>query len=91
MQTRKKLARLRELMKQHEVAAYLVPSTDPHMNEYVPDCWQRRRWLSGFTGSAGDVLVTSREAGLWTDGRYFLQAEEELKGSGIRLFRSGQP
>jgi Xaa-Pro aminopeptidase len=91
MKTRDKIAALRRLMAERGLAAYLVPSTDPHQSEYVPECWRRRAWASGFTGSAGDLLVTAREAGLWTDGRYFLQAEEQLRGSGIKLFRMGDP
>jgi Xaa-Pro aminopeptidase len=91
MKTRDKIAALRRLMAERGLAAYLVPSTDPHQSEYVPECWRRRAWASGFSGSAGDLLVTAREAGLWTDGRYFLQAEGQLQGSGIRLFRMGDP
>lgn len=91
MKTRDKIAALRRLMADRGLAAYLVPSTDPHQSEYVPECWRRRSWASGFTGSAGDLLVTAREAGLWTDGRYFLQAEGQLRGSGIKLFRMGDP
>ncbi len=82
---------LRELMKTHNVQAYLVPSTDAHQSEYLPELWERRKWLSGFTGSAGDLAITADKAGLWTDSRYFLQAEEELKGSGIELFKMGMP
>ncbi len=91
MSVRKRVATLRQLMKKHGLKAYYVPSTDPHQSEYVPECWQRRRFLSGFSGSAGNVLVTADHAGLWTDGRYFLQAETELKGSGIKLFKMGMP
>ncbi|MBU0741522.1 aminopeptidase P family protein [bacterium] len=91
MQNRQKLPALRALMKKHGADAYYVPSVDPHQSEYVPACWQRRVWLSGFTGSAGDLLVTARKAGLWTDSRYFLQAEAQLAGSGIELFRIGLP
>ena len=91
MKTRDKIAALRRLMAERGLAAYLVPSTDPHQSEYVPECWRRRAWASGFTGSAGDLLVTARQAGLWTDGRYFLQAEGQLHGSGIKLFRMGDP
>lgn len=91
MKTREKLEALRRLMTDRGLTAYLVPSTDPHQSEYVPECWQRRPWLSGFTGSAGELLVTQKDAGLWTDGRYYLQAEEQLKGSGIRLYRLGEP
>jgi len=91
MTTREKLQALRRLMKRHRLDAYYVPSVDPHQSEYVPACWQRRAWLSGFTGSAGDLLVTARWAGLWTDSRYFLQAEQQLAGSGITLMRIGVP
>jgi Xaa-Pro aminopeptidase len=88
---RKKVAALRELMIKAGLEAYYVPSTDPHQSEYVPACWQRRAWLSGFSGSAGDLVVTRAAAGLWTDGRYFIQAAEELRGSGIKLFKQGMP
>ncbi len=82
-----RLTALRELMIKEGVQAYLVPSTDPHQSEYLPECWKRRMWISGFTGSAGDVVVTQESGGLWTDGRYFLQAEEQLAGSGIDLYK----
>ena len=91
MTSREKIAALRQWMKKQGLAAYLVPTEDPHLSEYVPDCWRRREWLSGFTGSAGDVIVTQREAGLWTDSRYYLQAERELDGEVFQLFRLGQP
>lgn len=91
MNTREKLSALRILMKRHGVDAYFVPSVDPHQSEYVPDCWKRRAWLSGFTGSAGDLLITAKKAALWTDSRYWLQAEAQLEGSGIQLMRIGQP
>ncbi len=87
----KRVESLRNLMKQEQVQAVLVPSTDAHASEYVPECWKRRQWISGCTGSAGDVVVTTTKGGLWTDGRYYLQAEEQLKGSGIDLFRVGMP
>jgi Xaa-Pro aminopeptidase len=86
-----KLKALRGLMKGHGVGAYLVPSTDPHQSEYVPEFWKRRKFMTGFTGSAGDALITLDKAGLWTDSRYFLQAERELRGSGFTLFRWGKP
>jgi len=73
---KERLKQLRGLMKKAGMDAYYIPSTDPHQSEYVPACWQRRQWLSGFTGSAGDLVVTRTTAGLWTDGRYFLQAEK---------------
>jgi Xaa-Pro aminopeptidase len=92
MQTvKQRVQALRARMRDHGVHAYLIPSADPHQSEYVPQCWQRRPWISGFTGSMGDVVVTLRDAGLWVDGRYFLQADAELKGSGISVFRMGQP
>lgn len=67
--------------------AYIVPFTDPHQSEYIPEHWKFRQWISGFSGSAGVVVITRRFAGLWTDSRYFLQAEQELQGSGIQLVK----
>jgi Xaa-Pro aminopeptidase len=84
-----KLNALRKLMKRRKIQAYLIPSSDPHQSEYVPECWKRRQFMTGFTGSAGDALITSRTAGLWTDSRYYLQAERELRGSGFSLFKWG--
>lgn len=69
----------------------LIPTMDPHASEYVPEHFKTRVWISGFDGSAGTVLVTKENAGLWTDGRYFLHAEQQLAGSGIDLFKMGQP
>ena len=86
-----RLAALRQQLEKHGVHAYLVPSSDPHLSEYVPDCWQRRAWLTGFTGSAGFAYVDLSKAFLWTDSRYFLQAEGQLAGSGIELVRMGAP
>jgi Xaa-Pro aminopeptidase len=91
MTTPQKLKALRDLMKKNQVAAYYVPSADPHMSEYLPESWKHRAWLSGFTGSAGELLVGRRQAGLWTDGRYFYQASLELEGSGIDLMKMGRP
>ena len=85
----RKLTALRTLMKHHRIHAYLIPSSDPHQSEYVPECWRRRAFLTGFTGSTGDALVTLKTAGLWTDSRYYLQAERELRGSGFTLFKWG--
>ncbi|MFH1530694.1 MAG: aminopeptidase P family protein [Pseudomonadota bacterium] len=84
-----RLQTLRALMEKSELAAYVVPSADPHQSEYVASCWQRRPYISGFTGSAGDVAVTLDGGGLWTDSRYFLQAEAQLTGTGLELFRVG--
>lgn len=78
MKISEKLQALRGLMQQHAIDFYFVPSTDPHQSEYVPECWQRRPFISDFTGSAGDALIGLDQAYLWTDGRYFLQAENEL-------------
>ncbi|RPH95524.1 aminopeptidase P family protein [candidate division KSB1 bacterium] len=86
-----RLSALRTLMKNQGLHAYLIPSTDPHQSEYVPLLWRRREWISGFTGSAGDVAVTLTKAAMWTDGRYFLQAENQLAGSGIALMKLGMP
>lgn len=74
-------------MASHGLDAYVVPSADPHQTEYVHPHWGSRAWLSGFTGSAGTVAVLGEKAGLWTDGRYFIQAATELDGSGIDLFK----
>jgi Xaa-Pro aminopeptidase len=82
-----RIAALRAAMAKHGIAACLVPTADPHLSEYLPAHWQAREWLSGFTGSAGTLLVTATEAGLWTDSRYFAQAEQQLAGSGIALMK----
>ncbi len=78
-------------MAESGIQAYIIPASDPHQNEYIPPCWQFRSWLSGFTGTAGTIVITADIAGLWTDSRYFLQAETQLKGSGIDLFRLTVP
>lgn len=87
----KKLENLRKLMVQNGIDAYIIPSSDAHMSEYVPDYYKSREWLTGFTGSAGTAVVTLTDAGVWTDGRYWIQAEKELKGSGFTLFKTGIP
>jgi len=86
-----RLTILRDTMRSKGWSAYWDTGTDPHDSEYPPLHWATREFLSGFTGSAGTVVVTDTEAGLWTDGRYFTQAEKELAGTGIRLFREGTP
>ena len=88
---KERLSKLRDLMKKYNITVYLIPGVDPHQSEYLPELWKRRHWISGFTGSAGDVVVTLDKAGLWTDSRYFLQAEEQFKGSTIDLFKVGLP
>lgn len=85
------IAALREAMKQHKMDAYIIPSSDPHLSEYPADRWKSRAWISGFTGSAGTVVVTEGKAGLWTDSRYFLQAARQLEGSGIDLYKMALP
>jgi Xaa-Pro aminopeptidase len=82
-----RIASLRAAMRRHGLAAWIVPSSDPHLSEYLPERWQGRQWLSGFTGSVGTLLVTDRFAGLWVDSRYWLQADAELEGSGIATMR----
>ncbi len=86
-----RIAALREAMKQHKIDAYIIPTSDPHMSEYPADCWKYREWISGFTGSAGTVVITADKAGLWTDSRYFLQASTQLEGTGIELFKMMLP
>jgi Xaa-Pro aminopeptidase len=86
-----KIKSLRRLMRKHNIQAYLIPGSDPHQSEYVPEFWRRRAFITGFTGSAGDALVTMKKAGLWTDSRYYLQAERELRSTGFTLFRWGLP
>ena len=86
-----RLTALRVAMQQHGVSAVLIPSADPHLSEYLPAHWQARTWLSGFDGSAGTLIVTPTDAGLWTDSRYFAQAERQLAGSGITLMKLRVP
>ena len=73
------------------IQAFIIPSTDPHLSEYVAPHWKSREWISGYTGSAGTVVITEKKAGLWTDSRYFLQAAEQLQGSGIDLYKEMLP
>lgn len=82
-----RIAALRAAMKEQNIQAYIIPTTDPHLSEYPAACWKYREWISGFTGSAGTVVVTLDKAGLWTDSRYFLQAEMQLEGTGIDLYK----
>lgn len=86
-----RLEALRNLMQTHQLDAYIIPSSDAHQSEYVADHWKVREWISGFTGSAGTVIVTPDHAGLWTDSRYFLQAEQELTNTGVTLHRLQVP
>nr|WP_312984282.1 aminopeptidase P family protein [Clostridioides sp.] len=90
MKVKDRVSKLRELMKEKNIDAYIIPSSDSHQSEYVGDYFKSREFISGFTGSAGTVIVTQEEAGLWTDGRYFIQAEAQLKGSTVKLFKMAQ-
>lgn len=80
-----RLATLRETLAKQHIAAIIVPTADPHLSEYLPDYWQGRQWLSGFTGSVGTLVVTQDFAGLWADSRYWVQAADQLAGTGIDL------
>ncbi|TDN67726.1 aminopeptidase P family protein [Paraburkholderia sp. BL10I2N1] len=82
-----RIALLRGAMAREGLAAYLVPSADPHLSEYLPGRWQGRQWLSGFTGSVGTLVVTDSFAGLWVDSRYWVQAEAQLAGTGVQLMK----
>ena len=89
---KERIEALRAFMQENGLAAFIVPSTDPHSGEYVPEHWESRKWISGFTGSAGTAVITLYNiGGLWTDSRYFLQAEEQLKDTGILLFKERMP
>jgi Xaa-Pro aminopeptidase len=91
MTVQEKLSAIRKAMQDRQLAAYIIPSGDPHQSEYVAAHWKSRQWISGFTGSAGTVVITHDHAGLWTDSRYFIQAEEQLKGSPVELHKLGIP
>ena len=91
MTTNEKIAKIRGLMKQHGVSAYVIPSADPHMSEYFSNRWKTRAYVSGFTGSAGTFVITEAASGLWTDGRYYVQAAAELEGSEATLFKAKEP
>lgn len=82
---------LRMTFRPNNIKAFIIPSTDPHLSEYVAPYWMSREWISGFTGSAGTAVILMDKTGLWTDSRYFLQAEKELEGSGITLYKEMLP
>lgn len=86
-----KLKKLRDVMKKYNINYYIIPSADPHQSEYVAEYYRGRAEVSGFTGSAGTLLVGEKEAKLWTDGRYFIQAAEQLQGTGIDLMKMATP
>ncbi|WP_101773586.1 aminopeptidase P family N-terminal domain-containing protein [Peptostreptococcus faecalis] len=89
MKVSERVLKLRELMQQKGIDAYLVPTADYHNSEYVGEHFKERVFITGFTGSAGTALILKDKAGLWTDGRYFLQAESQLEGSGVELYKMG--
>jgi Xaa-Pro aminopeptidase len=88
--TKERVKILRGFMEEKGIDAYIIPSSDAHQSEYVADYFKSRQWISGFTGSAGTVVITQGDAGLWTDGRYYIQAENQLRDSGIRLFKAAE-
>lgn len=91
MTTNEKVALLRDEMGKNNLKGYIVPTGDPHISEYVADYYRFRHWISGFTGSAGTFALTDNKSGLWTDGRYYIQAEGQLSGSEIELYRAYEP
>lgn len=91
MKINDKINNLRSLMRERGIKAYIIPTYDSHQSEYIADYYKARVWISGFTGSAGTVVVTEDEAILWADGRYWIQAENEISGSEIKLYKMGVP
>ncbi|MEG0895015.1 MAG: aminopeptidase P family N-terminal domain-containing protein, partial [Oscillospiraceae bacterium] len=90
MLVKERIAKLHQLMKQNGIDAYIVPSSDSHQSEYVAPHFGTRKWITGFTGSAGTAIITLNKGNyLWTDGRYFIQAENQLKDSTVDLFKMG--
>lgn len=88
---KERIRALRMMLKSEAISAFIIPSTDPHLSEYVASYWKTREWISGFTGSAGTIVILKDKAGLWTDSRYFLQAAEQLEDTGIALFKDRLP
>lgn len=86
---RTRIDAVRNALTRQRLAALVVPSSDPHLSEYLPGRWQGREWLSGFTGSVGTLVVTADFAGLWVDSRYWVQAEAQLAGTGIAMMKLG--
>ena len=83
----KRIEKLRSWMRENGLSAFIFPSSDPHNSEYVAEHWKSREWISGFSGSAGTAVVTLEHAALWTDSRYFIAAEKELKGTDFKLMK----
>ena len=86
-----RISALRKLMEERGYDVYMIPTDDFHQSEYVGDHFKVREYMTGFTGSAGTAIFTKDQAGLWTDGRYFLQAEQQLNGTGVKLYKMGEP
>ena len=86
-----KIRKLRKLMQEKNIDAYIIPTNDYHSSEYVGDYFKCREFMSGFTGSAGTLIVTANEACLWVDGRYFIQAENETANSEIKIMKMAMP
>ena len=91
MSIAERITALRALMADRGYDVYMVPTDDNHQSEYVGEHFKARAFITGFTGSAGTAVITKDEAGLWTDGRYFVQAAQPLEGSGVKLFKMGEP
>ena len=89
MQVKERIAAFRKRMNEQGIAVAIVPTADSHASEYLADHFKVRQWLCGFTGSAGTLVVAREEAALFTDGRYFIQAQNQLAGSGVELMRMG--
>ena len=88
---KKRIEALRSELTLRSVAAFIIPSTDPHLSEYVAPYWKIREWISGFNGSAGTIVILNNEAGLWTDSRYFIQATDQIQNTGITLYKEMIP
>lgn len=91
MNTNEKLSAIRKSMEKYELDAYIIPSANPHQSEYLPEEYKLRQWVTGFTGSNGLAVITKDEAKLWTDGRYFIQAEKEIAGSEFQMMKIATP
>jgi len=91
MKTDEKIDQIRQWMTKRNLSAIIIPSDDPHKSEYVTEHWQARKWVTGFSGSAGTAVITKDKATLWTDFRYYIQAENQIKESGFQLFKMGEP
>lgn len=90
-QVDERIAQLREMMTEQDIAVYIVPTADDHASEYIGEHYKSREFITGFTGSAGTAVITKEEAGLWTDGRYFVQAAKQIADSQVKLFPMGEP